>query len=130
MFNTRGVPAGRPASYTPERRAARAGEESRLHMVWQAEVEEIRRRRAIARGMGGEEAVARHRAAGKLTVRERIDRLVDPGSFAEMGMLSAAAEYDEDGALRRLTPSNSVMGTGSVDGRRVVVGGEDFTIRG
>src|SRR5262245_65929653 len=76
------------------------------HMVWQTEVEEIERRRAIARGMGGEEAVARHRAAGRLTVRERIERLPDPGSFAEMGVLAAAAEYDEAGTPRRPPPSH------------------------
>jgi acetyl-CoA carboxylase carboxyltransferase component len=99
-------------------------------MVWQPEVQEIERRRGIARALGGEEAVARHHAAGKLTVRERIDRLLDPGTFREMGVLSATTEYDDEGNLKHIRPSNSVIGTGLVDGRRVVVGGEDFTIRG
>jgi acetyl-CoA carboxylase carboxyltransferase component len=99
-------------------------------MIWEAEVAEIERRRAIAIALGGEEAVARQHAAGKLTVRERIERLLDPSSFREMGVLSGATEYDEMGALKRMTPSNSVLGTGRIDGRHVVVGGEDFTIRG
>jgi acetyl-CoA carboxylase carboxyltransferase component len=99
-------------------------------MVWEPEVAEIRRRREVAYSLGGEEAVARQHAAGKLTVRERIDRLLDPGTFREMGVLSAAAGYDEDGNLTRLTPSNSVLGAGMVEGRPVIAGGEDFTIRG
>ena len=99
-------------------------------MVWEPELREIERRRALARALGGEEAVARQHAAGKLTVRERIERLLDPGSFHELGMLAASTEYDDDGNLKRITPSNSVMGTGLIEGRHVVVGGEDFTIRG
>ena len=97
---------------------------------WETEVEEIQRRREIAYALGGDESVARQHAAGKLTVRERIDRLLDPGSFREMGVLSAATEYDDDGNLLRATPSNAVLGTGLLQGRHVIVGGEDFTIRG
>ncbi len=96
---------------------------------WRPEIEEIERRRRLAAEMGGEEAVARHHAAGKLTVRERIERLVDPGSFHELGSLAGRAEY-EDGKLASLRPANFVMGIGAIDGRRVVVGGEDFTVRG
>ncbi|MGD9892393.1 MAG: acyl-CoA carboxylase subunit beta [Dehalococcoidia bacterium] len=99
-------------------------------MVWQSEVEEIQRRQQIAHALGGEEAVARHHAAGKQTVRERIDGILDPSTFREMGVLSAAAEYDDDGNLVKITPSNSVLGIGRIDGRQIVVGGEDFTIRG
>src|SRR5687768_327566 len=99
-------------------------------MVWKPEVEEIQRRRRVAHALGGDEAVARHHAAGKRTIRERIDGILDAGSFREMGVLAAAAEYDDDGNLIKLTPSNSVLGIGLVDGRQVVVGGEDFTIRG
>ncbi len=96
---------------------------------WYAEVEELRVRRRLAAQMGGEEAVARHHAAGKLTVRERIDRLLDPGSFREIGSLAGRAEY-EDGRLVSFRPANFVMGLGTIDGRDVVVGGEDFTVRG
>lgn len=96
---------------------------------WEPEVEEIRRRRELAGRMGGEEAVARHHAAGKLTVRERIVCLLDPGSFQELGSLAGRAEYD-GGAMTSFRPSNFVTGTGAIDGRLVVVGGEDFTVRG
>lgn len=99
-------------------------------MNWQEEVEEIARRRELAKEMGGPENVARHHQAGKLTVRERIDKLLDPSSFREYGVLTGAAQYDESGHLIDFTPANIVIGTGRINGRRVVVSGEDFTIRG
>src|SRR5205807_111120 len=79
--------------------------------------------------MGGEEKVARHHDAGKLTVRERIDALVDPGTFHEVGALTGRAEYDE-GQLTGFTPANFVMGRARIEGRGVVIGGDDFTVRG
>ncbi len=99
-------------------------------MSWQPEVDEIRRREALARQMGGEANIARQHAAGRLTVRERIERFLDPGSFHETGALAGKAQYDDVGALASFTPSNFVAGTGRVDGRPVVVGGDDFTVRG
>jgi acetyl-CoA carboxylase carboxyltransferase component len=96
---------------------------------WQREVDELDRRRQLAAQMGGEEAVARHHERGKLTVRERIERLLDGASFQEVGSLAGRAEY-ENGELVSFRPSNFVMGLGGIDGRRVVVGGEDFTVRG
>ncbi len=98
-------------------------------MSWQPEVDEIRRRVELARGMGGPENVARQHDGGKLTIRERLDRLVDAGSFHETGALTGRATY-EDGKLAKLVPSNYVLGTARLDGRRVVVGGDDFTVRG
>jgi acetyl-CoA carboxylase carboxyltransferase component len=52
---------------------------------WGKEVDEIARRRELAREMGGEKSVARQHAAGKLTVRERIESICDKGSFRERG---------------------------------------------
>lgn len=98
-------------------------------MTWEPELDELRRREAMVREMGGDEKVARHRAAGKLTVRERIDHLLDPGSFHEIGALTGRATY-EDARLTELTAANFVMGRGRIDGRPVVVGGDDFTVRG
>jgi acetyl-CoA carboxylase carboxyltransferase component len=98
-------------------------------MSWQPEVDEIRRREALAKAMGGPENVQRQHDGGKLTVRERIERLLDPGSFHEVGALTGKPKY-EDGRLAAITPSNFVLGTGRIDGRRVVVGGDDFTVRG
>jgi acetyl-CoA carboxylase carboxyltransferase component len=98
-------------------------------MSWQPEVDEIRRRMELARAMGGDANIARQHDGGKLTVRERIDRLLDAGSFHEIGGLTGKAVY-ENGTLVSITPSNFVLGTGRIDGRRIVVGGDDFTVRG
>jgi acetyl-CoA carboxylase carboxyltransferase component len=98
-------------------------------MSWESEIEEIRRRRQLAEGMGGEEAIARQHAGGKLTVRERIAALLDEGSFREVGALAGRALYD-NGKLDAFRPSNFVFGTGRVNGRKLVVGGDDFTVRG
>ncbi len=99
-------------------------------MSWENEVEEIDRRKEMAKQMGGPESVARHHKAGKLTVRERIDQVLDSGSFREIGGLTGAAKYDQQGNLVQFTPANIVIGTGRINQRRVVVSGEDFTIRG
>lgn len=99
-------------------------------MSWEREIEELRAREALARRLGGPDKVERQRAAGKLTVRERIDRLLDDNSFEEVGALAGRAVYGEDGALREFVPANFVMGRGRIEGRPVVVGGDDFTVRG
>jgi len=98
-------------------------------MTWQPEIDELRRREELARAMGGPEKVARQHAAGRLTVRERITALLDADSFEEIGMLAGRAGY-ADAELESFRPANFVFGLGSLDGRRVVVGGDDFTVRG
>src|SRR3989442_2902454 len=80
--------------------------------------------------MGGVDKVKRQHDQGRLTVRERIDRLIDKNSFHEIGAISGIAEYDEHGELKNLTPANCVFGRGKIDGRTVVVVGDDFTVRG
>jgi acetyl-CoA carboxylase carboxyltransferase component len=97
---------------------------------WQPELDEVRRREELARAMGGSANIQRQHAAGRLTVRERIHRLLDQGSFHEAGALAGQAQYDAHGNLASFTPSNFVTGTGRIDGRPVVVGGDDFTVRG
>jgi acetyl-CoA carboxylase carboxyltransferase component len=99
-------------------------------MGWEAELEELRQRQAMAREMGGPEKVARQHQAGRLTVRERIAKLLDAGSFREIGSLTGNGSYDEAGTLQAVTPTNFVFGRGRVDGRIVVVAGDDFTVRG
>jgi len=99
-------------------------------MSWERELEELRQRQALAQQMGGEEKVARQRAAGRLTVRERIDALLDAGSFHELGSITGVATQNEDGAITGLTPTNFVFGRGTIENRRVVVAGDDFTVRG
>lgn len=80
--------------------------------------------------MGGVDKVKRQHDQGRLTVRERIDKLIDKGSFHEIGAVSGIGEYDSSGELQKLTPANCVFGRGRVDGRTVVVVGDDFTVRG
>jgi acetyl-CoA carboxylase carboxyltransferase component len=99
-------------------------------MNWKPELDELARREAFAREMGGVEKVKRQRDQGRLTVRERIDHLVDPNSFHEIGAVSGMGEYDENGELTLLTPANCVFGRARIDGRTVVVVGDDFTVRG
>jgi len=99
-------------------------------MSWQKEVDELRRREAMGRRMGGEEKIARHHNQGKLTVRERIDALVDAGSFHEIGTATGVGRYDENGELKDLSPANFILGRAKLDGRRVVIAGDDFTVRG
>jgi len=99
-------------------------------MSWEAEIEELRRRERMAHEMGGPDKVKRQHDGGKLTVRERIDRLLDPGLFHEIGAVAGRGAYDENGELIQLSPTNFVCGRGRIDGRRVVVGGDDFTVRG
>jgi acetyl-CoA carboxylase carboxyltransferase component len=98
-------------------------------MSWQKEIEELERRRELARAMGGPEGIARQRKRGKLTVRERIDALGDAGSFQEFLGLMGHGEYDGD-RLASFTPKASVDGTCRIGGRKVVVSGGDFTVRG
>jgi acetyl-CoA carboxylase carboxyltransferase component len=97
---------------------------------WQDEVDGIEARRRAALALGGAEAIAAQHAKGRLTVRERIDALVDPGSFREQGPIAGHAEKDADGRLIAFSPANYLLGVAKIDGRPCVVGGEDFTQAG
>jgi acetyl-CoA carboxylase carboxyltransferase component len=99
-------------------------------MTWHKEAHEIELRRELSKQQGGEEGIAQHHAKGRLTIRERIDSLIDEASFEEHGEGAGFAEKDEDGSIADFTPANYVVGFGDVDGRRIVVGGEDFTLKG
>ena len=99
-------------------------------MTWQPEMDELRRRQEMAKRMGGADKVKRQHDGGRLTVRERIDRLVDKGSFREIGSIAGKAEYDGRNDLVDLMPANAVMGRAKIDGRHVAVTGDDFTVRG
>ena len=97
---------------------------------WQSELDELRRRQNLAKEMGGTDKVDRQHRDGKLTIRERIGRLVDPGTFSEIGTLTGRAEYDADNRLVSVTPANRIGGRAMIDGRPVIVSGDDFTVRG
>jgi propionyl-CoA carboxylase beta chain len=97
---------------------------------WDDEIAELRRRQALAAEMGGAERVARQKARGKLTVRERIAALLDEDSFREWGSLAGEGRYDAEGRLTGFRASSCLVGRGTLEGRPVVVSADDFTIRG
>ena len=99
-------------------------------MTWQPELDELRRREALAEHLGGAEKVERQHHFGKLTVRERVEAIADDGSFWELGKTAGVAGYDDAGNLVEFTPSNFVFGIAELDGRPVVLSGDDFTVRG
>jgi len=99
-------------------------------MSWEPEIEELRRREAMAEDLGGPDKIKRQHDFGKKTVRERIELIVDRGRFHEIGKTAGVAEYDRDGGLAKLSPSNFVFGTAEIEGRPCVVSGDDFTVRG
>jgi acetyl-CoA carboxylase carboxyltransferase component len=92
----------------------------------QALVEELRERSGRVAAGGGERAIERHRSRGKLLARERIDRLVDPGTaFLELGALAAWDLYDDE------APSAGIVtGIGVVEGRECVIVANDATVKG
>jgi propionyl-CoA carboxylase beta chain len=90
-------------------------------------VVELRKKRAQARLGGGEDRISKHHAKGKLTARERLDVLLDPGSFQELEPF-AAQRVDPNGDK---TPGDGVVtGFGAVEGRTVYVYAQDFTVQG
>ena len=98
-------------------------------MSWKTEVDELNRQRQMAQEMGGTDSVAFHHGRNKLTVRERIDLLQDPNSFQEIGAIAGTATWSGD-RVDQLKPSNTVIGTCHINGRKIAFSGGDFTIRG
>lgn len=87
---------------------------------------------AAARFSPGSEdpGVVRQRDRGKLTCRERIDLLLDEGTFREIGSAAGFASYDEEGKVSAFTPANHVGGWGTIESRKCIVCADDFTSRG
>ena len=100
-------------------------------MSWKPEVDEIERRRARALEMGGPEAVAKQHARGRMSVRERIEALVDRDSFRERGAIAGESRESEGSeAVSNFEPTGVVLGTARIADRPIIVCGDDFTIRG
>lgn len=99
-------------------------------MTWEKEVAGIGARKEFAHELGGAEAIQKHHDRGRLTVRERIDHLLDNESFREQGPIAGGSETDEQGELKSFTPANYVVGFGKISDRPCIVGGEDFTLKG
>lgn len=93
---------------------------------WGPLLADLAERRARSLGMGGADAIARQHALGKLTVRERLDLLLDPGTWVEYGLL--ADHMDPGLGDRFLAADGAVTGVGEIDGRPVAVAAYDFTV--
>src|SRR3954453_18433215 len=94
-------------------------------------VEELRERLAIARPGGSEAARTKHTDRGKLLVRDRVDRLLDPGSpFLELSPLAATGMYGAQDGRDSVPSAGIVTGIGRVSGREVVVVANDATVKG
>ena len=99
-------------------------------MGWHKEAHEIELRRELSKQQGGPESIQRHHDKGRLSIRERIDKLLSAGRFEEHGEGAGFAEKGADGSIESFTPANYVVGFGTVNGRRIAIGGEDFTLKG
>ncbi|MCA8928373.1 MAG: methylmalonyl-CoA carboxyltransferase, partial [Alphaproteobacteria bacterium] len=97
---------------------------------WQPELDELARREAFAEQLGGPDRIKRQHDGGRYTIRERIALLADQGSFHEIGKIAGMAQYDGQNDLESFMASNFVFGRAKVEGRPVVIGGDDFTVRG
>src|SRR5882672_11395634 len=98
-------------------------------MTWRPELEEIAERKRAALELGGPDKVERHRAAGKLTARERIEGITDRDSFDEIGSIAGFPQYDEEGKLVHFTPANIVCGMVRIGGLSAFIIADDFTVR-
>jgi acetyl-CoA carboxylase carboxyltransferase component len=93
-------------------------------------IDELRRRREAARSPGGRDAVQRQHARGKLTARERLDILLDRSSFTELDRFAKHRSHDFGMERRRPDGDGVVTGYGTIDGRKVFVASEDFSVFG
>ena len=99
-------------------------------MSWKKEIEEIDKRRTLAKQQGGAEAIKKHHLKGKLTARERIDAILDTNTFKELGAIAGSADIDENGVTKSYDPANYIVGMGKVNKKNVAIGVEDFTVKG
>ena len=99
--------------------------------MWdQKYIEELNSRRAKAKAGGGQKRIDAQHGKGKLTVRERINYLFDPGSFQEVGSL-VESRFTDFGMDKKKRPGDGVVtGFGTINGEAVYVAAEDFTVMG
>ncbi len=99
-------------------------------MSWEKEIEEIKKRKKLAEKMGGTKKLKKQKENNRLNIRERIEKLVDENTFHEIGKLAGKSEYDDKGNLINFTPANFIVGRAKINNKLVVIGGDDFTVRG
>jgi len=96
----------------------------------QDKLETLRQMRATAKLGGGQKRIDEQHAKGKLTARERLDALLDTGSFQELGRLATHNISDFDMASKKYPGDGVVTGFGKINGRRVAIYAQDFTVLG
>ncbi|HTY57038.1 MAG TPA: acyl-CoA carboxylase subunit beta [Candidatus Binataceae bacterium] len=99
-------------------------------MTLKENIDQIQELSRLAEAGGGEERLQRQREGGKMTARERIDFLLDPGSFVELDKFKTHRCADFGMDKRRIPGDGVVTGYGTVDGRQVCVFSQDFTVFG
>ena len=101
-------------------------------MGWAGEARsgELRKKKAESRAGGGADRVEKQHQAGKYTARERIDLLLDAGSFVELDALRVHESHDFGMEKKHFLGDGVVTGWGAVDGRTVYVFAQDFTVLG
>tara|TARA_Y100001970_G_scaffold258556_1_gene338581 strand:- start:217 stop:1779 length:1563 start_codon:yes stop_codon:yes gene_type:complete len=99
-------------------------------MTWDKEVKKIKEREKLSLAQGGKDSIKIQHDKGRKTLRERIDIILDNNSFDEVGKIAGSPEYNEKGELEKFIPSNFLLGFGKINDRSVVIGGEDFTLKG
>ena len=99
-------------------------------MSWKKEIEELRKREKLAEKMGGEEKLKRQKDNKRFNIRERIEKLLDKDSFHEVGKIAGTAEYNKNVEIENFTPANFILGRGKINNKYVIIGGDDFTVRG
>ena len=98
--------------------------------TWRTEIARLEQREAQARAAGGEERLAAQRRAGKLTARERIEALLDPASFVELGMFAEHQCRDFGMEGKKFPGDGVITGYGTLAGRSVYVYAEDAAVLG
>ncbi len=109
--------------------AAAAPEPADLHTT-AGKLTDLERRRSEAVHAGSEQAVEKQHSRGKLTARERIERLLDPGSFVEFDQFARHRATDFGIGANRPYGDGVITGFGTIDGRQVCVFSQDFTVFG
>src|SRR6476661_4326811 len=92
--------------------------------------ESLRRKKAQLQQGGGADRLAKQKEQGKLTARERIDALVDPGSFEEFGLFAQHRQAHFGMANKEVPADGVVTGAASIDGRLIHLASQDFTVLG
>jgi acetyl-CoA carboxylase carboxyltransferase component len=118
------------ARHSLSQRGGGAGDGSLREPTTREKIEELRALKAQALLGGGEKRIAQQHARGKLTARERLDLLLDEGSFHELDMLVTHRATDFGLAEQKYLGDGVVTGWGRIDGRLVYVFSQDFTVFG